>query len=69
MTALFFALLVGIIFFRLNEKEYNSQTVISDRYIHRKGILHLKLDPNIDLYHMRNNVWNGQWWLYVAKYM
>ena len=28
-----FALLVGVLFFRLNEKEYNPQTVISNRYL------------------------------------
>ena len=33
MTMLFFALLVGIIFYKLDDKEYNPQTVISDRYI------------------------------------
>ena len=35
MTLLFFALLVGIIFFKLDDKEYNPQTVISDRYCGR----------------------------------
>ena len=34
MTMLFFAILVGIIFYRLDDKEYNPQTVISDRYVH-----------------------------------
>jgi hypothetical protein len=32
VTTFVFSLLVGIIFFGLDEKEYNPQTVVSDRY-------------------------------------
>ena len=32
MILLFFSLLIGTIFFGLDDKEYNPQTVISDRY-------------------------------------
>ena len=31
ITKMIFALLFGVIYFRLNEKDYNPQTVITDR--------------------------------------